>query len=169
MLSSQLGPATHPLPSLSPDPHCAPACGSTCPQDGGPPKSLGACSSLPFRRSLFCQRQRQMEVEFWGGPRERRGRTQRHPILPGSRLPGTEQAHMWVRGQEAAAKECRAGLCQCGVQRYPKASLTQATQQVSPHLTCLCPPKPQLTPPVPHRSSSKPDPGHPREGHQAGS
>ena len=44
------------------------------------------------------------------------------------RLPGTKQAHMWVRGQEAGAK--------CS----PKASLTQATQRVCPHPTYLCPP-----------------------------
>lgn len=56
------------------------------------------------------------------------------------RLPGTKQAHMWVRGQEAAAKECQAGLCQYGAKCSPKASLTQATQRVCPHPTYLCPP-----------------------------
>lgn len=85
-----------------------------------------------------------MEVECWGG------RTQRHPILPGSRLPGTKQTHMWVRGQEVAAKECQAGLCQCGAKQalshsfpnpsYP-ASLSPPDLPVSPkpQLTLRCP------------------------------
>lgn len=129
----------HSQPSLSLNPHSVPTSGNTCTQEGDPLQSLGACSSLPLRRGLFWQNQRQMEVELWGGQKEGREDTA-PPILPGSRLPGTKQAHMWVRGQEAAAKECQAGLCQCGAKCYPKASLTQATQQVYPHLTCLCPP-----------------------------
>lgn len=72
----------------------------------------------------------------------------------------------------------RAGGCSQGVpgRALPVWSTALAQSLPDPsYPASLSPPdlplSPQASadPPMPHRSSSKPDPGHPREGHQAGS
>lgn len=95
----------HSQPSLSLNPHSAPTSGNTCTQEGDPLQSLGACSSLPLRRGLFWQNQRQMEVEFWGGQKE--GREDTAPPHPAWFPPAWHKTNPYV-GE-------RAGGCSQGV------------------------------------------------------